>query len=59
MSLSDYTIGDKAIWQAGRRFERERIMAILKEEQNKRQADGDWGVIGIVVLMQMIEKQEE
>ena len=33
-------------------------MAILKKEQEKRNADQDWGVIGIVSLVMMIQEEE-
>ena len=29
MGLTDYTLGDKKLWQAGRDFERERIIKII------------------------------
>lgn len=34
MSFSDYTLGDKALWQAGIRYERERIITLLKSDEN-------------------------
>lgn len=43
---------------SGRIYERNRIMAILKKEQEIRKASSDWGVIGIVNLMMMIQEEE-
>ena len=43
---------------SGRRIERERIINILREIQAERNANQDWGVVGIVSLMQMIEAEE-
>ena len=43
---------------SGRIYERNRIMAILKKEQEKRRANNDWGVIGIVDLVMMIEEEK-
>lgn len=34
MGLADYTLGDKALWQAGRRFERERIIGLLEKRRD-------------------------
>lgn len=31
MGLTDYTIGDKKLWQAGRDFERERIVKLIQD----------------------------
>jgi hypothetical protein len=31
MGLSDYTVGDKKLWQAGRDFERERIIKLIQD----------------------------
>lgn len=31
MSLTEYRVGDKGIWHAGRDFERERIIKLLEE----------------------------
>lgn len=33
MGLTDYTFGDKRIWQAGREYERERIIKLVKKWQ--------------------------
>ena len=33
MGLTDYTFGDKAIWNAGRIYEQERIIKLLEAEQ--------------------------
>lgn len=30
MGLTDYTFGDKRIWQAGREYEQERIIKLLE-----------------------------
>ena len=49
---------DRTAEMRGRMMERKRILAILKEEQEKRHADGDWGVIGIVSLMVKIEEEK-
>ena len=43
---------------SGRRIERERIMNILREIQAERNANQDWGVVGIVALMVKIEEEE-
>lgn len=32
MGLTDYTFGDKRIWQAGREYEQERIIKLLEEQ---------------------------
>lgn len=31
MGLTDYTIGEKKLWQAGRDFERERIVKLIQD----------------------------
>jgi len=31
MGLTDYTFGDKRIWNAGREYEKERIIKLLEE----------------------------
>ena len=49
---------ERTAFTSGRIYERNRIMAILKKEQEKRNADQDWGVIGIVSLVMMIQEEE-
>lgn len=34
MGLTDYTFGDKRIWNAGREYEKERIIKLLEHNQN-------------------------
>ena len=49
---------ERTAFMSGRIYERNRIMAILKKEQEKRNATQDWGVIGIVSLIMMIQEEE-
>lgn len=42
MGLTDYTVGDKKLWQAGRDYERERIIKLLEDTY----ADEKFGELG-------------
>ena len=57
---SDEDLADveRTAFMSGRIYERNRIMAMLKKEQEKRKAASDWGVIGIVSLMMTIQEEE-
>lgn len=35
MGLTDYTFGDKRIWNAGREYEKERIIKLLEDSRER------------------------
>lgn len=43
---------------SGRKIERERILAILKDEFIKRRDNSEWATIGIIGLMHKIQEEE-
>lgn len=49
---------ERTAFMSGRIYERNRILAILKKEQERRNATSEWGVIGIVALMMTIQEEE-
>jgi hypothetical protein len=52
MSLTEYRVGDKAIWNAGREYEQERIIKLLKRLWEKTQGTD---LPAVVVLPEAIE----
>ena len=45
MGLTDYTVGDKGYWNAGRKYERERILKLIRDRVAKAKEYADNGQV--------------